>query len=61
MITRIWHGRTTAAKRKRAIVAYAELIGGMILARSVPDAALSEEILKTVSAALANCVHADAG
>jgi TetR/AcrR family transcriptional regulator, transcriptional repressor for nem operon len=61
LFSRIVPGRTTAAKRKRAIVAYAELIGGMILARSVPDAALSEEILKTVSAALANCVHADAG
>lgn len=61
LFSRIVPGKTAAAKRKRAIVAYAELIGGMILARSVPDAAFSEEILKTVSAALANSVHRDVG
>ena len=50
-------GRTKAAKRKQAIVVLAGLIGGMVLARSVPDAALSEEILETVSSAIPNCIH----
>lgn len=60
LLSRIVPGRTKAAKRKQAIVILAGLIGGMILARSMPDAALSEEILETVSAAIPNWVQADA-
>ena len=47
LIARVVPGRTKAAKRKRAIAVFAELVGAMILARSVPDAELSEEILTT--------------
>ena len=56
MLSRVMPGRTKAAKKKQAIVVLAGLIGGMILARSMPDAALSEEILDTVSSAVPNCV-----
>jgi TetR/AcrR family transcriptional regulator, transcriptional repressor for nem operon len=59
VITRVVSGRTKAARRKQAIVVLAALIGGMVLARSVSDAALSEEILKTVSTSVANSAHAD--
>ena len=60
VISRVVPGRTKAARRKQAISVLAGFIGGMVLARSVSDAALSEEILKTVSASIANSVHADA-
>ena len=59
LLSRIVPGRTKAVKRKQAIVVLAGLIGGMILARSVPDDVLSEEILETVSSSIPNCVHAD--
>ena len=45
-------GRTKAAKRERAIVAYASMVGAVILARAVDDAALSDEILQAVTDAL---------
>jgi TetR/AcrR family transcriptional repressor of nem operon len=47
-------GRTKAAKRKQAIGVLARLVGAMILARSVPDAALSAEILEASSAGVLN-------
>lgn len=53
VISRVVPRKTKAARRKQAIVVLAGLIGGMVLARSVSDAALSEEILKTVSASVA--------
>lgn len=57
LLSRIVPGRTKATRRKNAIVVFAELIGGMILARSVPDAQLSQEILKTMAAAIPNSVQ----
>ena len=60
LLSRIVPGKTKAAKRKQAIVVLAGLIGGMILARSMPNDALAEEILETVSSALPKWVHADA-
>jgi TetR/AcrR family transcriptional repressor of nem operon len=45
-------GRTKAVKRERAVVAYASMVGALILARAVDDEALSDEILQTVVAAL---------
>ena len=45
-------GRIKAVKRERAVVAYASMVGALILARAVDDEALSDEILKTVIAAL---------
>lgn len=38
-------GRTRAARRRKAIAALAELVGALVLARAVGDAALSDEIL----------------
>jgi TetR/AcrR family transcriptional repressor of nem operon len=45
-------GRTKAAKRERAVVAYASMLGALILARAVDDEALSDEILQAVVTAL---------
>jgi len=39
-------------QRRRAIAAYAGMVGAMMLARAVEDEALSDEILETVKAAL---------
>ena len=57
LLSRIVPGRTKAARRKKAIVVFAGLIGGMILARSVPDPDLSQEILKTMTKAIPNSVQ----
>ena len=40
------------AARRQAIVAYAAMIGAVLLARAVDDPTLSDEILKTVAASL---------
>lgn len=45
-------GRSKAAKRQRALAAYASLIGAMVLARVVDEPALSDEIMKATGAAL---------
>jgi TetR/AcrR family transcriptional repressor of nem operon len=45
-------GKTEAARRRKAISAYASVVGGMILARSVSDPALAEEILDAVAESL---------
>ncbi|WP_296447120.1 TetR/AcrR family transcriptional regulator [Rhodoferax sp. UBA5149] len=45
-------GRIKAVKRERALVAYASMVGALILARAVDDEALSDEILHAVAAAL---------
>ena len=45
-------GRAKALKRERAIVAYASMIGALVMARAVDDEALSTEILETVANAL---------
>lgn len=52
LLTSFAQGRTKAAKRERAMVAYASMVGAVILARAVDDAALSDEILQAVTAAL---------
>jgi TetR/AcrR family transcriptional regulator, transcriptional repressor for nem operon len=57
LISRIVPGRTKATRRKNAVVVFAGLIGGMILARSVPDPELSQEILRTMAAAIPNSVR----
>ena len=43
-------GRSEAVKRERALATFASLVGAIVLARAVDDAALSDEILKAVSA-----------
>jgi TetR/AcrR family transcriptional repressor of nem operon len=39
-------GRDAAARREKAIATLAAMVGGLVLARSVDDASLSDEILK---------------
>jgi len=43
-------GRGPAARRRRAIAAYASWVGAIVLARAVDDRALSDEILDSVFA-----------
>jgi len=45
-------GRIQAVKRERALVAYASMVGALILARAVDDEALSDELSHAVAAAL---------
>ena len=52
LFTELAPGRLKARKRERAVLAYASMVGGLVLARAVDDEALSNEILKTVAAAL---------
>jgi TetR/AcrR family transcriptional repressor of nem operon len=47
-LTGIVAGRTKAAKRRKAIATYAGLVGAMVLARTVDDRALAQEILDAV-------------
>ena len=42
-------GRTRAARRKKALAAYASLLGAVVLARAVDDPELSREIVRAVS------------
>lgn len=52
MFTTLAPGRIKTLKRERAVVAYASMVGALIMARAVDDEALSDEILKTVAASL---------
>jgi TetR/AcrR family transcriptional repressor of nem operon len=45
ILTRVIPGRSKAARRRKAITALAELVGALVLARAVGDAALADEIL----------------
>jgi TetR/AcrR family transcriptional repressor of nem operon len=51
-LTRFVPGRTRAAKRRHALATYASMVGGIVLARAVDDAALSDEILRAVAASI---------
>jgi TetR/AcrR family transcriptional repressor of nem operon len=42
-------GRTKAEKRKRAIAAFSEMVGAIILARAVNEPELADEILRTAA------------
>ena len=43
-------GRSKAVQRERALVAYASMVGALVLARAVDDEALSQEIMDAVVA-----------
>jgi TetR/AcrR family transcriptional regulator, transcriptional repressor for nem operon len=45
ILTRFVPGASKAARRRKALAAMAQLVGAMVLARAVDDAALSDEIL----------------
>ena len=49
ILARAMPGRTRTARRKKALAAYASLVGAVVLARAVDDAALAREILGAVS------------
>ena len=45
LLVKLVPGKSTAARRQKAISTYATLVGAMVLARAVDDRALSQEIL----------------
>lgn len=45
--------KSKRAKRERALVTYASLVGALVLARAVDDAELSEEVMQAVLASIA--------
>ena len=47
-LTKLMPGKLKRAKRQQAIATYASLVGALVLARSVDDAELSDEILRSV-------------
>jgi TetR/AcrR family transcriptional repressor of nem operon len=49
LLTNLVPGSSAKAKRSAAITALAEMIGSIVLSRVVPDPALSDEIIDTVS------------
>ena len=50
ILARAMPGRTGTARRGKALAAYASLVGAVVLARAVDDAAFAGEILDAVSA-----------
>lgn len=52
VLTGLMPGRSKSAKRDKALVAYASMVGAVVLARAVDDSALSEEILRVVAASI---------
>lgn len=56
MLMRLLPGRSTQAKRERALVTYASMVGALVLARAIEDTELSEDVLRSV---LASITHAD--
>lgn len=54
-------GRSKAAKRDKALVTYASMVGALVLARAVDDSALSEEILQAVLTSLPKPATASPG
>jgi TetR/AcrR family transcriptional regulator, transcriptional repressor for nem operon len=51
-------GKTKALRRKQAIIAFAAMVGGMILARGTSEPQLRQEILDTVAESVPNSVQA---
>jgi len=45
-------GRSNAAKREKALAAYASMVGALVLARAVDDPELSEDFLRATAASL---------
>jgi TetR/AcrR family transcriptional repressor of nem operon len=53
ILTEAVAGRTKAARRRKALATMSELVGAIVLARAVDDAALSDEILDAARRELA--------
>jgi TetR/AcrR family transcriptional repressor of nem operon len=54
MLTQLAPGKSTRARRYKAVTTFASMVGAMVLARAVDDAELSEELLQTVLASIAD-------
>jgi len=54
LLTAIVPGRSKAARREKALATYASMVGAVVLARSVNDPALAEQILQSVSTSILN-------
>ncbi len=52
LLDSVVHGRSGAARRRKAIAACAAMVGGMMMARIVDDVRFSNEILEAVSQSL---------
>lgn len=53
ILTSLAPGKTERAKRERALVAYASMVGALVLARAVDDPELSGEVLNAVRTSIA--------
>lgn len=53
LLTQLVPGKAKRAKRERALATYASMIGALVLARAVDDPELSEEVLQSVLASIA--------
>lgn len=52
MLMRLLPGRSAQARRERALVTYASMVGALVLARAIEDADLSEDLLRSVLASI---------
>jgi len=52
LLTTIVPGRSKAARREKALATFASMVGAVVLARSVDDPALVEQILQSVSTSI---------
>lgn len=52
LLTAIVPGRSRAARREKALATYASMVGAVVLARSVDDPVLAEQILQSVSTSI---------
>jgi TetR/AcrR family transcriptional regulator, transcriptional repressor for nem operon len=53
-LTRLVQGKSRRAKREKALVIYASMVGALVLARAIDDTELSEEVLQSVLASIAH-------
>ena len=54
MLVQLVQGKSKRAKRERALVIYASMVGALVLARAVDDPDLSEEVLQSVLQSIAH-------
>ena len=52
VLTRLLPGKSDIEKRQTAFTIYASMVGAIVLSRAVDDAALSEDVLKSVLASI---------
>lgn len=52
MLAQLLPGKSAQAKRERALMTYASMVGALVLARAVDDTELSEDVLRSVLASI---------